>query len=165
MSTPSYPQINLLWRPFLKRRLCLPTRAGSKVRMEAVMKPAVCLKCGCTDIRRSKRHGPLEWVLKRFFIVPWRCMSCDDRFFRSSFRRISFTRREIPKLWRMWVTFRTVLRSFSLFMILCFATAHSSPVHNALIVPKPCIALYRFLTSFDVFLGTDPSLNVRSLTN
>src|SRR5262245_29678241 len=84
--------------------------------------------------------------------------------FRSRFRRISFTRREIPKLWRLWVTFRTVLRSFSLFMILCFATAHSSPVQNALIVPKPCIVLYRFLTSFDVFLGTHPSLNVRSLT-
>jgi len=125
------------------------------------LKLLVCLKCGSSDIRRSKRHGPLEWVLKRFFIVPWRCMSCDDRFFRPHFR--FFTRLEIPQLWRLWVTLRTVLRSFSLFMILCFATAHSSPVQNALIIPKPCIAIYRFLTMFDVFLGTDPSLNVRSL--
>jgi len=145
----------------LKRRLCLPTIAGSKVRMEAVMKPAVCLKCGSSDIRRSKRHGLLEWVLKRFFLVPWRCMSCYSRFFRPHFGL--FTRRKIPKLWRMWATFRTMLRSFLLFMILCLVTAHSSPVQNAMIVPKPCTDLHGFLTSFDVFLGTDPSLNVRSV--
>src|SRR5262249_14465641 len=61
------------------------------------MKSAVCLKSGPSDIRRSKRHGPLEWILKRFFIVPWRCMFCYNRFFRPHFG--SFTRREIPKLW------------------------------------------------------------------
>src|SRR5215813_14284965 len=73
--------------------------AGSKVRMEAAMKLKllVCLKCGSSDIRRSKRHWPLEWILKRFFIVPWRCMFCYNRFFRPHFG--SFTRREIPKLW------------------------------------------------------------------
>src|SRR5262249_43443308 len=49
--------------------------------MEAAMKLKllVCLKCGSSDIRRSKRHCPLEWVLKRFFIVPWRCMVCYNR--------------------------------------------------------------------------------------
>src|SRR5262245_17061312 len=98
--------------------------AGSKVRMEAVMKPAVCLKCGFTDIRCSKRHGVLEWMLKRFFIVPWRCMSCDDRFFRRHFGWSLFTRWEIPMLSRTWVTFRTVLRSLSLFAILFFAVVH-----------------------------------------
>jgi PAS domain S-box-containing protein len=45
------------------------------------MKPMVCLKCGCSDIRRSKRHGVIEWILKRFFIVPWRCVGCQRRFF------------------------------------------------------------------------------------
>ena len=44
------------------------------------MKPMVCLKCGCSDIRRSKRRGAIEWILKRFFIVPWRCVRCDRRF-------------------------------------------------------------------------------------
>src|SRR5215471_19505376 len=98
--------------------------------MEAAMKLKllVCLKSGTSDIRRSKRHGPLEWVLKRFFIVPWRCMVCYNRFFRPHFG--SFTRREIPKLWRMWVTFRTVLRLFSLFTILCFAMVHGSPAYH-----------------------------------
>jgi len=90
------------------------------------MKPSVCLKCGCSDIRRSKRHGPWEWILKRLLILPWRCMSCGNRFFRSHFGRIFFTRREIPKLGRMWATFRTVLRSFSLFAILCFVIVDGS---------------------------------------
>ena len=125
------------------------------------MKPAVCVKCECSDIRRSKRHGLLEWILKRFFIVPWRCMSCYNRFFRPHF--VLPSSRDIPKLWRLWMTLRTVLRSFSLFMILCFATAYSSPLKIALIIPKPSTDLYTFLAIFDVFLGTDPSLNVRSV--
>jgi PAS domain S-box-containing protein len=45
------------------------------------MKPMVCLKCGCSDIHRSKRRGAIEWILKRFLIVPWRCMRCQRRFF------------------------------------------------------------------------------------
>ena len=94
--------------------------------MEAAIKPKllVCLKCGSSDIRRSKRHGPLEWVLKRFFIVPWRCMFCYNRFFRPYFGWSLFTRWEIPMLSRTWVTFRTALRSLSLFAILCFAVLH-----------------------------------------
>ena len=91
------------------------------------MKPSACLKCGCSDIRRSKRHGLWEWILKRFFIVPWRCMLCYNRFFRPHFGRILFTRREIPNLWRLWMTFRAALRSLSLFAIVYFATLHSSP--------------------------------------
>ncbi|HME98420.1 MAG TPA: hypothetical protein VKK06_01005 [Terriglobia bacterium] len=79
------------------------------------LKLLVCLKCGSSDIRRSKRHGPLEWVLKRFFIVPWRCMVCYNRFFRPYFGL--FTRPEVPKLWRLWVMFRAALRSLSLFAI------------------------------------------------
>jgi hypothetical protein len=102
------------------------------------MKPFVCLKCGSSDIRRSKRHGALEWILKRFFIVPWRCMSCYHRFFRPHFGL--FTRREIPKLSRIWVTLRAALRSLSLFAILCFATAYGSPLYKAPDVPKPWAA-------------------------
>jgi len=24
------------------------------------------LRCECSDVRPSKRHGPLEWILRRF---------------------------------------------------------------------------------------------------
>ena len=108
----------------------LSSSAGSKVRMDATMKLKllVCLKCGSSDIRRSKRHGVLEWILKRFFILPWRCMSCHNRFFRPRFGMILFTRREIPKLRRLWVTFRTALRSLSLLAILCFAVVYRFPL-------------------------------------
>jgi hypothetical protein len=34
------------------------------------MKFLVCSKCGSSFIRRSKRHGVLEWIVKRIFIVP-----------------------------------------------------------------------------------------------
>ena len=96
------------------------------------MKPSVCLKCGCSDIRRSKRHGPWEWILKRLLILPWRCMSCDNRFFRSHSGRILFTRRrEISKLWCVWVTFRAALRSLSLFAILCFVLLDGSVLERA----------------------------------
>jgi hypothetical protein len=43
----------------------------------------VCSKCGSPSIQRSKRHGVLEWILKRIFIVPWHCLSCQKRFFHS----------------------------------------------------------------------------------
>jgi hypothetical protein len=43
----------------------------------------VCSKCGSSSIQRSKRHGMLEWILKRIFIVPWHCLSCQQRFFHS----------------------------------------------------------------------------------
>src|SRR5262249_42617296 len=103
--------------------------AGSKVRMEAAMKPVVCLKCGCSDIRRSKRHGLLEWILKRFFIVPWRCMFCYNRFFRPHFRL--FTRQEIPKLSRMWVTFRTVEVFLSVYDPVLRYSAWIATLHGA----------------------------------
>src|SRR5690242_19641913 len=80
---PVFPTLQIR-RPcgaFLVKRLCLPTIAGSKVWIEAAMKPMVCLKCGCSDIHRSKRRGAIEWILKRFLIVPWRCMRCQRRFF------------------------------------------------------------------------------------
>jgi hypothetical protein len=38
--------------------------------------------CGSSNVRRSQRHGALEWILKVFFIVPWRCMVCNNRFLR-----------------------------------------------------------------------------------
>ena len=52
------------------------------------MKPSVCLKCGCS-IRRSKRHGPLEWILKRLFILPGAaCLA--TTFLPVTFRKNSF---------------------------------------------------------------------------
>src|SRR5262245_3787924 len=120
------------------------------------MKRLVCLKCGSSDIRRSKRHGALEWILKRFFIVPWRCMVCDSRFFRPYFGRILFTRCEIPKLWRMWVTFRTAFRSLSLFAILCFATVDGSSLERARLAiasyPLRCSTVNNRQTQRDVSL-------------
>jgi len=41
-----------------------------------------CAVCGATDIRRSKRHGFVEWLLKHVWVVPWRCMRCKHRFFK-----------------------------------------------------------------------------------
>ena len=41
----------------------------------------VCSKCGSSSIQRSKRHEVLEWILKRIFIVPWYCLTCQKRFF------------------------------------------------------------------------------------
>src|SRR5215813_6731322 len=109
----------------------MSTHHSRKQGMEAAMKPIVCLRCGYSDIRRSKRHGTLEWTLNRFFIVPWRCMSWYNRFFRPHFGRILFTRPEILKLRRLWVTFRTALGSLSLFAILCFVIVDGSVLERA----------------------------------
>jgi hypothetical protein len=44
-------------------------------------RPLHCPGCKSTVICRSKRHGRHEKILKFFQIVPWRCMSCNVRFF------------------------------------------------------------------------------------
>ncbi len=44
----------------------------------------VCPECGSDSVRRSMRHGFLEWFLKRLFLLPYRCRACGPRFFRSS---------------------------------------------------------------------------------
>jgi hypothetical protein len=44
-------------------------------------RPLNCPVCKSTVICRSQRHGLHEKLLKFVHIVPWRCMSCNDRFF------------------------------------------------------------------------------------
>ena len=44
----------------------------------------VCPECNSDSIRRSMRHGFLEWFLKRLALLPYRCMACGERFFRIS---------------------------------------------------------------------------------
>jgi hypothetical protein len=41
-----------------------------------------CPYCGWHQVRRSSRHGLQEWLLKRLFILPYRCLACSSRFFR-----------------------------------------------------------------------------------
>src|SRR5262245_44271177 len=43
--------------------------------------PQECVECGSPDVRRCIRQGFQEWILKRFRIVPWRCMNCGWRFY------------------------------------------------------------------------------------
>jgi transposase-like protein len=41
-----------------------------------------CPKCGSNNVRRSKRRGAADFVLKNLlFKVPYRCEDCDERFF------------------------------------------------------------------------------------
>jgi hypothetical protein len=48
-----------------------------------------CPFCGWPQVRRSSRHGLEEWLLKRLFVLPYRCLACQGRFFRfgRNFRR------------------------------------------------------------------------------
>src|SRR6476646_1442173 len=41
-----------------------------------------CPYCGWLQVRRSSRHGLREWLLKRLFVLPYRCLACQNRFFR-----------------------------------------------------------------------------------
>ncbi len=44
--------------------------------------PPICPHCGGHVTYRSKRRGPKDWVLHSLlFQSPYRCESCDRRFF------------------------------------------------------------------------------------
>jgi DNA-directed RNA polymerase subunit RPC12/RpoP len=46
----------------------------------------VCSKCGSPAIYKSRRKGPLEFILRWVFqISPYRCTACDYRHFRFRF--------------------------------------------------------------------------------
>jgi transposase-like protein len=48
----------------------------------------LCPSCGSSSTRRSKRSGPSEWVFHHFlFRSPYRCESCDERFFHQRLSR------------------------------------------------------------------------------
>ena len=40
-----------------------------------------CPFCGSNRVCRSKTHGFFERMLKLCTVVPWRCISCGNRFF------------------------------------------------------------------------------------
>lgn len=41
-----------------------------------------CPVCGWTDVRRSMPHGILDRVVRIVGLVPYRCRSCGQRFYR-----------------------------------------------------------------------------------
>jgi len=41
-----------------------------------------CPACGWMDVRRSMTHGILENLIRIVGVVPYRCRSCGQRFFR-----------------------------------------------------------------------------------
>src|SRR5262245_50898157 len=64
-------------------RVCKSAPARSSVRVKCAHCFG-CDRCGSTNILRSRRHGVVQWVMKRLAILPWRCMDCKHRFFRFS---------------------------------------------------------------------------------
>jgi hypothetical protein len=51
--------------------------------MEYIGKSHVCPNCQSTSCRRSRRSGAVEFLLHYlFFITPYRCKDCDQRYFR-----------------------------------------------------------------------------------
>ena len=56
--------------------------------MEYTQKSHVCPNCQSASYHRSRRRGAVDFILHHFFfITPYRCRECDERFFRKrSFR-------------------------------------------------------------------------------
>ena len=40
-----------------------------------------CTRCGSTDIRESKSHKMIDFLLQSFSLRPFRCRSCRKRFY------------------------------------------------------------------------------------
>jgi len=41
-----------------------------------------CPNCGWTDVRRSNVHGLVDYLVRIVGLVPYRCRSCGERFYR-----------------------------------------------------------------------------------
>jgi len=41
-----------------------------------------CPKCGWQNVRHSQRRSPLDFALSVFSLSPFRCRSCNNRFYR-----------------------------------------------------------------------------------
>src|SRR4029077_12923350 len=53
---------------------------------ESMQMPNHCPSCQSTNISRSKRRGLFESIVfKLIHVRPYRCLSCDSRFFRRAF--------------------------------------------------------------------------------
>ena len=60
--------------------------------------PTNCPDCQSRRIHRSRRRGILESsLLAMLFIRPFRCLSCDHRFFRWSFNANPSSQRTEPQ--------------------------------------------------------------------
>ncbi len=42
-----------------------------------------CPNCGWTDVRRSMPRGFLDQLMRMVGLVPYRCRSCGERFYRA----------------------------------------------------------------------------------
>jgi hypothetical protein len=45
-----------------------------------------CSRCGCKQIRRSRRRNQWEWLLRAIRLYPYRCEDCNHRFLCLSLR-------------------------------------------------------------------------------
>jgi hypothetical protein len=45
-----------------------------------------CPRCQGTRLTRSRRRGPIEWLLRLIRVYPFRCDICGHRFRRFSLR-------------------------------------------------------------------------------
>jgi hypothetical protein len=54
--------------------------------MLILSKSTLCPKCASPLNHKSRRKGPLEQILHTvFFVIPFRCEFCDERYFRVRF--------------------------------------------------------------------------------
>ena len=55
---------------------------GPRGAMPADDPDVVCPKCNWTCARRSRRRNGLDWLLALFLLRPFRCRSCQRRYYR-----------------------------------------------------------------------------------
>ena len=51
--------------------------------VEAGDKSLRCPSCGWTDVRRSMPHSFFDRLVRLIGLVPYRCRSCGERFYRT----------------------------------------------------------------------------------
>jgi hypothetical protein len=59
-----------------------PERAPLEEQSPAVADMPRCPNCGWQTIRRSQKRTPLDFALSAFSLAPFRCRSCNSRFYR-----------------------------------------------------------------------------------
>jgi DNA-directed RNA polymerase subunit RPC12/RpoP len=55
----------------------------SGMRDDDISRGPRCPNCGWTDVRRSMSHGFLDQLIRMIGLVPYRCRSCGERFYRT----------------------------------------------------------------------------------
>jgi hypothetical protein len=60
-----------------------PSQKWEKQAMSILNKSSLCPNCGSAATTRSRKNGLLEQILHSvFFLTPFRCNACDERYFR-----------------------------------------------------------------------------------